>query len=369
MKISRALIVLTILALLLSGCGGAAQPTATAGQADTTATTVQESAAEPTATVAEEATVEEPTAEDTAATDTATEDTVGDEELNIDTVSSLSTFDSYRTEWTMTYEYTDSGEQTTMQVVNEFVRDPAAQRMAITTESTADESSNGTLEMITVDGATYMNTGSGWISMQSSDTEAQESGWWWSDPDNVFGNEEGEYVGAETVNGMQTKHYHYTYNEGAYAFGLSSLKSGEADVWVSDEYDVYVKYVVNWLGTDEEKGDVNFSMEATVSDINQPITITPPEGVEKPSLAEDLPMLDGATNVTIMGGITSYTVSMSVDDAYSAVKSFMDSNGWSVDSDMGATMTSFTKGDRTATIMVSEGDSEGTTSVTIMSGE
>jgi hypothetical protein len=212
-----------------------------------------------------------------------------------------------------------------------------------------------------------MNMGSGWIATQSADTQAEESGWWWSDPDNIFGGEEGEYVGKETINGMETKHYHYTYSETALATGLSSIDSGEADVWVSTVYDVYIKYVVSWTGTDDEEGNVALHMEAIIDSINEPITITAPEGVDAPAMPEDLPLLDGATDVFMMSGMYSYKVATSVDETATAVKEFMASNGWTVESDMGASMTTYTKDGRTATIML--GEEEGATSVTIMSSE
>jgi hypothetical protein len=60
-------------------------------------------------------------------------------------------------------------------------------------------------------------------------------------------------------------------------------------------------------------------------------------------------------------------VATSVDETATAVKEFMASNGWTVESDMGASMTTYTKDGRTATIML--GEEEGATSVTIMSSE
>jgi len=288
-----------------------------------------------------------------------TEEEPAEKELQVSELSSLDRFDSYRLRHVMSWEQLD-GESGSSEIVTEFVRDPMAQRMVLS--GTADDDS-WTMETIQIGDTQYINTGEEWMAIQSADQEIDEAGETWG-PDDFLWDSQGKYLGKETVSGMQTKHFRYETGDFGLALGLSRIKEAEADVWVSTEYNVQVKVIMRIVGVDDKDVEGTFSMESYVTDINQPIVIEAPQGVEKPGLPEDVPLLDDATEITSMDTITSFRSASPQAQIVEFYKTQMAAKGWQMEESLVETMMSFTKADRAATILIAEED--GSTSVTIM---
>jgi len=283
-------------------------------------------------------------------------------ELLLSELSSLDQLDTYRIRNVMAWDE-KNGESGSMEMLTEFVREPAAQRTLMKGTGDAEE---WQMETIQIGDTTYINMDGTWMAMQSAEQEVSDPVEIWGPEDFLWGSK-GQYLGKEKVNGLDTKHYHYETSDFNTGVQLSDIREAEADVWVSTEYDVYVKVVMRMVGVNSDGVESTFTIESYLSDINAPITIKAPEGVAKPGMPEDIPLMDGATDITSLDTFTNFTVSASEDDVISFYKTKMVTQGWKMEESMMPTMMNFTKGDRSVTIMIA-GEGE-TTSVTIMLGE
>jgi hypothetical protein len=361
MSSRRVLVVAFVLLLAALAIGCSAQPTvAAAGAAKQTSSPGQATAApQPTqkpgqAQVA--AKVETP-----AGTPTTPRKANGDSEtLAFADVGDLDKFGSYRlvNELSSTEE---RGAQTSLTITTEFVAEPRAQRMAIS--STDKDGKQQSMEVIQIGNTTYTNLGGQWMAMSSSTQEiTQQIGMPWQPGDFLTG-AKGTYVGREAINGLDSRHY--SYDKSAFALGaLTTTLEASAEVWVSTQYNVYDKVIVRVVTLDPEKGRVSIDLRSLLSDINQPLTIQPPEGVAKPGLPEDVPVVAGATDLTFLGTTGSFKTDMPVDQVAEFYKTQMAASGWTLAEGLTPEMLSFSKGQRSALIMIA--DESGKSSVTIV---
>jgi len=189
---------------------------------------------------------------------------------------------------------------------------------------------------------------------------------WFTNPTTAMGND-GKFIGLETINGFRAKHYRYTGEAvvGSVVGIGGSIEIAQSDVWVSEEYNIIVKYESRWKGTADDGTESDWSYLSEVTLVNEPITIEPPEGVSKPGLPGDVPMMSGATDVNAFSGIVTFKVSASIAEVMDYYASALPDNGWEAGDDMGVEgMASFTKDGRSLTLMASEEDDA--TSVTIL---
>jgi len=108
-------------------------------------------------------------------------------------------------------------------------------------------------------------------------------------------------------------------------------------------------------------------MKIDVTDINQPIVIEPPEGVEVPAWPEDVPLMEGATNVSsvVSGtGVNTYEIAVPCDQVVAFYDEEMPTNGWDRPD---PAMHIYVKGNRQARLL--GGEQDGGCGVTIMIGE
>ena len=251
----------------------------------------------------------------------------------------------------------------------EFVREPPAQRLVFS--GTGDEGEQGTMEMIQIGDTSYFRGDEGqWLAAQSADAATETLGTFWQ-PEDFFDEGQAKLVGRETVNGMKTKHYHYKQEAwlGAFALGVSNVKEAESDIWVSEEYGAYVKALVRIVGEKEDGTRVTVEFGSEVTDINSDIVITAPEGVAKPGLPDDIPAMEGATEMNAFGTMVSYQIAKPVDEVIDFYEEQMKANNWEIEEVFAPGMMDFTKDGRSAKVMINEGDTEGVTSVVIMTGE
>lgn len=363
-----ALLVL-LLALPLAACTPAAPeqeagaaPTATvaeqgepADEPTPTTTEGEKPAAKPTATVAAE---EEPTEEPTVAEE-------GDAPDEIASVEDLDSYHSIQTiGWDLTGGETDESYEMTIEVW--VTRDPPAQRIKM--GGTNEDGEPLAIEMIQIGNAAYMDFGTGeWMATTSDEASMTDMGYLTDPADYVT--EDAENLGVETVNGRSARHYRTT-DSWEMALGMADLEEGQADWWVDEEEDLLVKMEITWTGTDDDGNHGTFFMTSDLLEVNEPIEITAPEGVAAPGLPEDIPMMDGATDFAAFGTMATFTVEGAVDDVVAYYESALADNGWTYaeDRSFAPTMLTFTKGSRSATVMVSDNE-DGTVGVTIMTEE
>ena len=347
---------IVVVTLLLAACGGVAAKGPTAPTPETERATSAMAEATPTRP-AEQPTLPQPQAE----------------EYDFGQASDLAGLSSYRVHSTFHWESIQDGTEETgsWNVQEDFVRQPPAQRFIWTGTGAGEvETESGTWELIQVGKDSYMNTGSDWVAMTTSEEGIFGTNAFLSAPLAMVSANRGKLVKRNVmINGVSTDKYIFDESTLGASLGLGAVAKAKGEVWISSKFNVVIKYVAHYEGDnlslgggEEGKMDVTFDL----TDINQPIDIRAPEGVE-PAMPDDIPVMDDATEVVAIQGIVAYKTSHSVEEATAFCEMQMPAQGWTMDEGSIPGMMSFTKGDRTAQVMIME--EEGKTSVTVMVSE
>ena len=182
------------------------------------------------------------------------------------------------------------------------------------------------------------------------------------DPSDLYtGAEEYQFVGRETVNGIDTRHYTLSLSPALVAaYAKGDVTDMEAEAWVADEASLpafVVRFRIYVKAGGDEPGEWNYSYE--IYDVNTPFTIEPPEGAA--TFPEDVPQYPNAHDMTLMENMISFSTP---DDA-ATVADFYRTNladmGWTQESDQemsGMMMQTWTKEGRTLQLMITPGDGE-----------
>ena len=352
MKIRVLSTLILVVSLLLVACGGGPQKPTSPPSPKATSTPV---APPPTNTPA----AVQPTA------------TAAAEEYHFDQAADLSGLNSYRTHYTFKWESIKAGQKETgsWDVLAEFVRQPPAHRFVWASTGAGAEDKESKLELIQIGQQAYMNAGSGWMAMTTTEMDIFKGNPFLSDPFNVVSGNRGKLVERNVmVNGVSTNHYVFDESTLGATLGLGAIATAKGDVWVSPEFNVVVKYAVHYEGKNlaiggGDEGVLDLAFDLT--DINKPITIQAPAGV-KPAMPEDIPVMDGATELTAVSGVVSYQTTKSVEEVTAFYEAQMPAQGWAKGEGGIPGMLSFTKGGRTAQIII-QGEA-GKTTVTILTG-
>jgi len=152
--------------------------------------------------------------------------------------------------------------------------------------------------------------------------------------------------------------------------GESTFTTAQADFWVAREGEYLVKSSIRFEGTQDGQP---FSGEITteVLAVNQPLTIEPPAGVEKPGLSEDIPVFPGAEVTMSTAEMTMLSVSAPVKEVADFYKEQMPARGWTAEEGAmeleNMVVLAFAKDGRSCQVMIM-GEGEKTT-VNITCGE
>ena len=272
------------------------------------------------------------------------------DEETLPDLSPVDALQSYRSETLMTSMVDDAVTESWTLLI-EYVKEPPAQR---TLSTDADGS---TYEMIQIGNDTYVSSGDEWIAVSGSEGMDYlfPAGLGFSAED--LQSKGCAARGRETVSGYASVHYVCEADEGLAA--LSALggvvQNLASEVWVSDAHNVAVRslYTHSIKGTDGKVSSTR--QEVNVTAINEPITITPPEGVAAPGLGTDIPVMDGAVDILSLRDMTTFGVPgktpTEVGDWY---RETLTSAGWAYDeSSIEGEVLRFSKGDRQVTIGLS----------------
>lgn len=278
----------------------------------------------------------------------------------------LEQLNSYRSRyvWRQTVE-DGSTETVTLEV--EETREPAAQRMVITSEG---GNNPGTVEMVRIgDMAWICAPDSGCFQTQMSDTATPEFGEAILFTPDELSISDYRYVGQDTVNGVRSRHYILTLPPEALMGKVQgSVTATQADVWIADGAGLpaYVtRFTLSWEGTNDEGKKIRGDWTWEIYDVNQPITIQPPEGA--PTQPEDIPIYPGATSQSLMGNTIMFSSTDPVEKVAEFYRAEMPRQGWAAGEEnaMGSiVLQEWTKGDRQVSLMISAQD-EGGCSVVI----
>ncbi len=368
-KVSAIRLILTfaLLALLLSGCGAiqravvdAVEEVVSEGieQVKEAASPAEAAPATPTDTPAKAE--DAPTAPAAPAAPTTAPKESEPDESAIDplAVTDFDRLDSYRMTQIIRWQTKDEDgiDEGQMHMEIAFVREPRAMQWRIVESADGDAES---FSMIWVDGVIYMGSGDEWMAVASD----EDMGDPWTMPPEQYVSRQSKRIGVETINGMRTVH-HRVVGQDLMLTGLGHVT--QADYWISEEHDIVVRSIVVWTGKDEDGYEMHYEMQWDVTEINQPIAITAPEGVARPGLPDDVPLIAGAMDVQSMGGFTGFEVDADAQDVMEYYLEALPDHGWTLDEDMGFMLT-FSKGDRNLMLMIDDSDTP--VSVTIMINE
>ncbi|MBM3188196.1 MAG: hypothetical protein FJZ90_05675 [Chloroflexi bacterium] len=358
------LLLVVVLALTTAACGARKKVQEAAEKVVETAVEkvapkVETRAAEPTPTP--RPTVAEPTATQPPAEEEAAQEAPEAVEL----IGFLDSFRLY-----VRYQLTQEGEVYQAEHWMDVVKDPPARR--IQTRFTDEDGEEMTSEWIQIGDTVYARpAGDDWIA--TSDTSG------FIGPEELVGLARGyqfsripdcQDLGLDTVNGMQARHYRCDESSPLWqaAAEMPELIEGQMDAWVSTQYKEAIKVVSRYKVKDTEGEISEVEMTLEYRDINMPIEISAPEGVQL-SLPEDIPLMEGAKLTAAMGPMIAMMAPKPPQEVSEFYIAAMQENGWTYQADesMPPMMHSFVKGERKASVMIME--MEGGSNVTVMTGE
>jgi len=363
----RALLIVLLAALVampLAGCGGSPDETGAAATAVTKEKTEAVSESEPAQEAEPVIATDTPEPETETAEEDETEESEAEEPSAETARGALQDLDSYRQTATLRSTTDDDVDET--QVLLEYVREPQATRLVLTQVDSAGEPVSES-EIIQIGNTTYIRTQEvgeepgEWATFASD--EASESGElpgaldWMASSDYFEGSSSCDRKGREDVAGQPATLYEC--DKGVFVPEevdlTGKLVEGSAKTWISEEYRVPVRSIINYATEDEDGVRYEFYYEMTVTDVNVPITIEAPEGVEAPGLPEDVPLYPEANITTAMTGMVIFEAEAETADVLDFYREEMEAEGWTLDSDM-EDMLTYAKEGRSVWIMVEAKD-------------
>lgn len=285
-----------------------------------------------------------------------------EQDLNMSSVTEgLTNLKSYKAKMLIKFVGKDDQGQPvdgSMDLYEEFINEPRAQRMSATT-SGISQAQAGTFEMVTIGETSYIilvdQEGKKSCISSSSADNTPEQGLF--SPDTLGGISSAKFVKAETVNGVNTKHY--TWKEGG-ILGMG-FTSGKGDVWVAVDGGYAVKYTAEATGKGAlfgagSQGEGTVTVEYNLTEVNGSFKIEAPTECESP--ASDVPTMADAKDKSSFGGIVTYVSASPFADVVEFYKEEMPKNGWEPGEDAtemeGLAMLNYTKDNRKAQLMISE---------------
>ncbi len=384
MKHTRSIVVallLFALVAILAACGGEPEPAATAVEPAATTAPQSTTAPAPTDTPVPPPTdVPEPTAE--TSVEEPAEEAAG---LNLEDLKSASDLTSYRATMTMKVSGNQAGEATdsSLEFLMEYTSDPQAQHIQMTGQGVEGIDSQGTIEMYQVEGTTYVQFGDQWLSVPSTDEMSADMGL--IEPDDLLDDtcgwqqqDDADYEGIETLHyTLSTEDAKECMTAGMWGqAGEITEASGELHVAKDGNYIVHMQMLLVGTGLEADMGteeqvldDGRIEITFDMRDVNQPFTIDiPEEALASGQMPEDLPIPEGAEEVSNAFGMITYSTAQTPAEISDYYKAQMPANGWtevSAEELSGMFMLEYSKEGRTANVTINADDS-GKTSVLIM---
>lgn len=246
-------------------------------------------------------------------------------ELDPDALSGL---DSYRTR-VRTQWVPAEGDPEGMTMEQAHTRDPQAQRF-ILEGGTGDD-----FEFVQIGEQAWYCAG-GACSQAQADPEDLVAGFgeeMMFDPDDLADEANATFVGREEVNGVQSRHYRLDLSAMETALlAQGEVSDVESNVWIADEGGLpkfTVRFEMTWNETREERAGSG-ELFYEVYDVNEPISIEPPEGAEKSGLPEDVPAYPNAEDAFSTEGMTSFTAPDDVATVADFYAEELAAQGWSM---------------------------------------
>ena len=277
--------------------------------------------------------------------------------------------ETYRTLLTMGWEGTEEGETTSgsVEIRGEHIITPSAEHIFITSAEEGEEPQ--TMEWIAIEKTTWLNTGEGWMQMQTDEMQTPSMFGLW-DTGELFGGMEGyrRIRPDEEVNNLACEHY--AFDESALtetiAESMGGVTAASGEAWISKKDHFVVKCA--WhvegkeVGPEGGQGAADWAWE--IRDINAPITIEPPISAEEiGGETGKLPMMPDAQVTMAVAGMTTYTTDSSLEDVVAFYETEMPTAGWAQEGETTQTedlaMMEFSKEEQSASVVITAEEGEG----------
>lgn len=235
----------------------------------------------------------------------------------------------------------------------------------------------GGMTIVQVDGNTYtLLAGLGCTTSPGTDASFTEG--MITRPDALFEDLDNGKVelieSGVTVNGFTTDHYRF--DQTAVIDSDSAVDSLTGDIYVAQEGEFIVKFLISGVGTMSGVGDAtttdSFFMEFNVLEVNTDLTISvPAECSTEAAGGGDYPMLADASEMSSFAGFVNYKTASTVADAAAFYRNEMTAQGWTVSFDYSDATTAtiiFEKDGKTLTIAVTDDPTSELNLVSIIEG-
>ncbi|MFL7793803.1 MAG: hypothetical protein AB8I69_16790 [Anaerolineae bacterium] len=275
----------------------------------------------------------------------------------------LSGLESYRMRTVAQWTPEGDAPQEGFSMEMEYTKNPPASRMVM-------ENEGGKIEWVQIEDTTWLcQAGTCAQYAGSAEDVASTFGAFSLDPTSLTADSDSEYVGRETVNGINARHYALKLN----ALQVTALAQGDvtdihSDAWIADESSLpafVTRYTLTWKETrGEQKGTYEYTYD--VYDVNAAITIEPPEGAT--GFPEGVPAYPGAKDLFIIEGMITFSTSDDVATVADFYRSELAAKGWTKTSDeemAGLIQQVWNKDEQTLSLMLSPAEDSGGTSVII----
>jgi hypothetical protein len=361
-------LLVVVTALIVSACGGGPAPAPSGGgQPAASATAAPDNPSAP----AQQPTAVPPTAKAAAQQPPAdSNNSTATDLLELtDVTEGLNSLNSYESTFTMSFKGTDNGQpkEWTWAVTEQFVKDPPAKHTTMSGMGTDATGQDSSIETIEVGGKSYSRFGTICASSDSTDAPTANTGF---TPSSVIGDiKAAQLLGTDNINGVSAQHYAVDINS---LTALGAYTNGKSEVWVAQPGNFVVKYSFEATGKDtffgggtDTEGTIKWVYE--LKSVNQPIVIEPPKDCG--GAPEDIPVMADATDQSAFGTMTTYSSPSAFDDVVNFYKKEMVAKGWTAKDDGmamdGFAQLSFTKDNRTASVMITADTDTKVTSVMI----
>jgi hypothetical protein len=301
--------------------------------------TPQGTAAQPTAAAPGAGVLQSPEAEKSVSQEptnpTGESISLGSRDVGLDKLK------SYRLRWQSQWNTTEGGKTQTANWDwnEEFSSSPEA--LHWTWKSTDVNATNQSgFEAWQIGDTTYMVTSdqngqASCVSFSTADA-SQRLGKGLFSPKSLGSLSDARYVGNETVNGISSKHFQYDDK----AVALSGLSKVSGDVWVAADGGYVVKDNMHWEGN---AGLFGSSATGTgtgqwlweLSEVNQPIAITPPENCG--GAAGTIPVMPDAKEKSSVGDMVIYKTESTPAQVVDFYKQQMAAAGWKLEGEQTVT--------------------------------
>jgi hypothetical protein len=293
---------------------------------------------------------------------------------------------SYRSTTTIYAEGIDNGQaiQGSIEFLIEYTRDPLAQHIVISSQGFEGSEEPIRTEMYILEDTTYMNYGEGWLGTLGDGDDPTGDAGLVTSADLLSGTCGWKREGTLEHNGVTVHHWTLAHSDLAACItaedraemGGITDASGDLYVTLDSNHIVHLDLAFEGqglalgVGSAEdrvEEGLIRFTFEMT--DMDQPFTIQVPEAaLASNTMPQDIPIPEDAEEFNNLFGMITYLSAATPQEVADHYRSEMAGYGWSevsADEFVGTFMLEYTKGTRTASVVISIDPDTARTSVLI----